>query len=259
MRAKWALLFGFCLVASSLAFAQGGPPLITDDPGTPGNHNWEINVGIIADRRPTVREYQVPQLDINYGYGDRIQLKYQVPWLIRGEDGTATRSGLGKSLFGVKWRFFENDEHGLQISTYPQLEVDNPNHSADRGLVDRGVRFLLPIEVTKKLGPVDVNGEVGHWFTQYGADQWIFGLAFGYQATHRLELLSEIYDFKTPDPGQADTTFDLGGRLKLKGPLVLLFMAGRSFRGPSSGQSQLIGYIGMQFLISSRQKTPPAP
>ncbi len=101
--------------------AQGGPPLITDDPGTPGNHNWEVNVGFLADRRPTVREYQVPQLDINYGYGERLQLKYQVPWLIRGEDGTATRNGLGKSLFGVKWRFFENEEHGLEFSTYPQL------------------------------------------------------------------------------------------------------------------------------------------
>ena len=257
MKAKWVLLLGFWLLASSLALAQGGPPLITDDPGTPGNGNWEINVGFMADRRPTVREYQVPQLDINYGYGERLQLKYQVPWLILAEDGTATRSGLGKSLFGVKWRFFENDRHGLELSTYPQLEVDNPNHSVQRGLVDRGVEFLLPIEVVKKVGPVDVNGEVGHWFTQYRPDQWIFGLAFGYQATRRLELLSEIYDFKTSDPAQADTTFDFGGRLKLKGPLVLLFMAGRSFRGPSSGQSQLIGYIGMQFLLGGRQTAPP--
>lgn len=257
MRARWALLVGFWLVASAWAFAQGGPPLLTDDPGTPGNHNWEINVGFLADRRPAVREYQVPQLDINYGYGDRLQLKYQIPWLIRGEDGIATRSGLGKSLFGVKWRFFENDKHGLEFSTYPQLEVDNPNRSVQRGLSDRGVRFLLPFEVVKKVGPVDVNGEVGHWFTQYGADQWIFGLAFGYQATHRLELLSEIYDFKTADPTQADTTFDFGGRLKLKGPLVLLFMAGRSFHGAASGQSQFIGYLGMQFLITPRQTSAP--
>ena len=30
-------------------FAQGGPPLVTDDPGTPGNGNWEINAAIQAN------------------------------------------------------------------------------------------------------------------------------------------------------------------------------------------------------------------
>jgi hypothetical protein len=32
--------------------AQGGPPFITDDPGTPGNKHWEINLGWIADHSP---------------------------------------------------------------------------------------------------------------------------------------------------------------------------------------------------------------
>lgn len=29
---------------------QGGPPLITDDPDTPGNRHWEINLGFILER-----------------------------------------------------------------------------------------------------------------------------------------------------------------------------------------------------------------
>ena len=32
------------------ARAQGGPPFLTTDPGTPGNGNWEINVGAAATR-----------------------------------------------------------------------------------------------------------------------------------------------------------------------------------------------------------------
>ena len=35
---------------------------------------------------------------------------------------------------------------------------------------------------------------------------------------------------------------------------MLLFMAGRSFRGPASGQPQLFGYLGMQFLFSTKHK-----
>ena len=32
-------------VFSRSALAQGGPPFISDDPDTPGNHHWEVNMG----------------------------------------------------------------------------------------------------------------------------------------------------------------------------------------------------------------------
>ncbi len=68
-------------LSTRAVLAQGGPPLITDDPGTPGDGNWEINIAFTAEKRKTVRSYENPILDINYGLGDRIQLKYEVPWL----------------------------------------------------------------------------------------------------------------------------------------------------------------------------------
>jgi hypothetical protein len=34
-------------MAARMSFAQGGPPMITDDPGTPGNGKWENNFAII--------------------------------------------------------------------------------------------------------------------------------------------------------------------------------------------------------------------
>jgi hypothetical protein len=58
------------------ALGQGGPPFRTDDPETPGDHHWEIKFGSIGDRNPAAGAYQVPDFDINYGLGDRIQLKY---------------------------------------------------------------------------------------------------------------------------------------------------------------------------------------
>jgi len=30
----------------------GGPPYYTNDPGTPGNLNWEINLGYMPDLTP---------------------------------------------------------------------------------------------------------------------------------------------------------------------------------------------------------------
>jgi hypothetical protein len=106
----------FCCMA---AHAQGGPPFRTDDPETPGNRHWEINFGWIGDRNPAAGAYQVPDFDFNYGLGDRIQLKYELPIAIeetRQQPATPIEAsqpgqvigGLGESLLGIKWRFYEH-------------------------------------------------------------------------------------------------------------------------------------------------------
>jgi hypothetical protein len=104
---------------SGMAHAQGGPPFRTDDPDTPGNKHWEINFGFIGDRNPAAGQYQVPDFDINYGLGDRLQLKYEIPIAIeetRPQPATGTDpatagqviGGLGESLLGIKWRYYEH-------------------------------------------------------------------------------------------------------------------------------------------------------
>ena len=106
-------------LAHAAAHAQGGPPFRTDDPETPGNQHWEINFGWIGDRNPSAGAYQVPDFDINYGLGDRIQLKYEIPIAIEetrpqlSSPGIAAEpghvlGGIGESLLGVKWRFYEH-------------------------------------------------------------------------------------------------------------------------------------------------------
>ncbi len=113
-----SLLFFFLLCAWA-ARAQGGPPFRTDDPETPGNKHWEINFGWIGERNPAAGAYQVPDFDINYGLGDRIQLKYEIPIAIEetrpqpadGVDAAVpgkVLGGLGESLLGIKWRFYEH-------------------------------------------------------------------------------------------------------------------------------------------------------
>jgi hypothetical protein len=55
--------------------------MLTDDPDTPGSGNWEINVGYIEERNKLERLRSVPHVDVNYGLGERIQLKYEIGWL----------------------------------------------------------------------------------------------------------------------------------------------------------------------------------
>jgi len=243
------------LARTAQVFAQGGPPLLTDDPGTPGNRNWEINIASTHFRRPGERAFEAPLLDINYGLGDRIQLKYEVPYIFDSDEGAPYRSAVGNSRIGVKWRFFQtNDEKGWNISIYPQLEVNNPFRAEALGLVDRGPRFLLPVEITKVFGPVEVNLESGYWITQDASKERIFGLALGHQFTEKFEGLAEIYDDVVLGGTARSTTVNIGGRYEFHKGLLINFMAGRRIIGGAVNfQPSLIGYIGLQVQLT-RQK-----
>jgi hypothetical protein len=243
------LLIGY----AAQVLAQGGPPLLTDDPGTPGNGNWEINIASTLFNSPGEREFEAPLLDINYGLGDRVQLKYELPYLFDSDEGAPYRGAIGNSLMGVKWRFFQQaDEKGLRISTYPQLEFNNPSNSVARGLVDRGPRFLLPLEISKGFGPVEVNFEGGYWFTRDGSNERILGLAVGRQFTKRFEALAEIYDNVVLGGTARSTTVDIGGRYELNKSLLINFMAGRRIIGSGivNGQPSSIAYLGLQVLLT---------
>jgi hypothetical protein len=250
------------------AQAQGGPPFITDDPGTPGDKHWEINVGWVASHNPGNSYYQTPDLDINYGWGDRIQLKYEIPIAVYTDSDNNTSAGLGESFPGVKWRPYEHHAAGepksdenmvFSIGTYPQASINNPTSAVRRGLVETGPQYYLPVEMTYKLGWFNFNGEVGHWFgNRHVPSRWGRGLIVGHEFNDRLELYSEIYDLQDANrigtaPKQRELTADLGGRLSLNrsGKIRLLFMGGRGIQAVTRQNSEpnWIAYLGVQFLF----------
>jgi hypothetical protein len=96
-----------CLGLSRAVEAQGGPPLETDDPGTPGPGHVELNVSAQAERDVSGTVYDAPRLDANVGVGARLQLKLEVPWRVATAPAQPTETGIGNVGVGVKWRFAE--------------------------------------------------------------------------------------------------------------------------------------------------------
>lgn len=242
------------ILSTTSARAQGGPPYYTNDPGTPGSLNWEINVGYMPFLFRGQSVSHTPDLDINFGLGSRIQLTYENAWLRvqpPGLQASAPKSeyGLGQSNPGVKWRFYDAGEGHLQVSMFPQLFLNNGNDAVKRGITPASETFELPFEFTKRIGPVDVNYEVGYDFVHKGANGWITGLVVGRDFTHKLELDAEFYNVGTFHPAFNQPLLDVGGRYKLHSPVILLFMAGRALRAASANQAYFQGYFGMQFLL----------
>lgn len=241
----WAVL----VFGSSLAVAQGGPPYYTTDPGTPGKNNWEINFGYMPFQFNGQSITHTPDVDINFGVGDRIQLTYEDAWLRVRDQGAPPKYGMGQDQLGVKWRFYDSGEDGMQFSIFPQLSLNNPNHAAQRGITPPGASLLVPMEFSKKFGPVDVNLEGGYNIVHMGPDGWFTGLVLGHEFTKSFEADTELFTTGTFHPSFADPVVDGGIRYKLRRPFILLLMAGRGLRPAQSNQPYFVGYFGVQVLL----------
>jgi hypothetical protein len=274
------LLFIFLLTLPLLgavsARAQGGPPFITDDPAPPGNHHWEINFGWIARHNPGQSYYEIPDVDMNYGWGDRIQLKWEQPLAAGTNANNSTGVGLGESLLGIKFRAWQHyipgkektdDNIDFSIGTYPQVSLNTPAGSAQRGIVEPGPQYYLPMEVTAQLGWLALDGEIGRWIGNANQpNQWGRGLIASHAFSDRLELYSELYDLQAinrigDQPKQRSLALDLGGRQSLDraNHVRLLFMGGRGIQTVTrtNGEPNWIAYIGIQLLLGPKDDDAP--
>jgi hypothetical protein len=253
-------VLALCVFFFSLpSHAQGGPPYYTNDPGTPGHLNWEINLGYMPFLYSNQSVSHTPDLDINFGVGERIQLTYENAWLRVHSPSSQTQPGqtepgktefgLGQSNPGVKWRFYDAGDSGLSVSVFPQLFLNNPNDAVRRGITPASESFLLPFEFSKKFGPIDVDYELGYQFVRKGPDGWLTGLVIGHEFTKKFEMDVELYGQGTFNPSENQPTIDFGARYKLHSPVILLVMAGRSLEPARSNQSYFLGYFGLQFLL----------
>lgn len=243
------LLIGLAAFGAASTYAQGGPPFYTNDPGTPGNLNWEINLGYMPFFYSDQSVSHVPDVDINFGIGERIQLTYESAWLRVQNPFGKTKFGEGQSNPGVKWRFYDKGGDGLKISIFPQFFLNNPNNAVRRGVTPAEESFLMPVEFSKGFGAIDVDFEAGYQLVHKGPNGFLAGLVFGHDFTKKLEGDLEFYNQGPFHLADNQPTIGVGARYKIHSPVIILLMAGRSLESSSSNQSYFVGYFGLQFLL----------
>ncbi|WP_194270713.1 hypothetical protein [Glaciimonas soli] len=232
------------------AWAVGGAPLETDDPDTPGDGHWEINLATIAQHTVQGDTVSLPDVDINYGLGDSIQLKADLPWTYVQQPGDGWKSGPGFANYGVKWRFIDEGDAGFSMSTYPQYAHSITTTSINRGIAPSGSQFFLPIEVSGKVGEFDLDGEIGRNFVQNGPNQWEAGFAAGHACGKGVDCLFEIHETYTQGAdgagGSTQTLLNVGASWQFTKSLAILAAAGREFGKRTPDQLQALFYFGIQ-------------
>jgi hypothetical protein len=239
------LLVVAVVLLSNIALAQGGPPVITDDPGTPGAGHWETNLGLTAEVMPHVQTYELPVIDVNYGLGARIQLAFETPWLVQQDGGTL--SGPGSSIAGMKWRFVDEKQHRFSMSVYPQFTFNLLSDSARRGLVEGASNLFFPIEFeTEIVGRARICLEAGGVFGNAQDSAWVYGLLLKRRVSKRLELLAELHDSYSLGSRTDAMVINFGGRWGLTKRYTLLGSLGTGIRGASDEKAALLSYIGIR-------------
>jgi hypothetical protein len=246
---KRALCFAFaiCSIGSGVARGQGGPPMITDDPGTPGDGKFEINLAIAFEHRPGETVFDAPAIDINYGVGDRIQLTLQGgPVLLKRSDHGAI-GGLGGTEAAVKWRFIDDQRTGITMSMFPRILFNISQSSVRRGLADHGTRFQIPLQFAKAFPGFDLDLEWGPLVSTIGRVQWLYGVVVAVDVSKTGAVMAELHGTSRVNFSRDELALNVGIRQKLNDHCVFIGSLGHELRSPEA--RAFIGYAGVQLLF----------
>lgn len=243
---------GLVLVAAcadmAVALAQGGPPLITDDPDTPGDGHWEINFGGTEQASKGAQSGDFLHVDANYGLGNKTQLKYETGFSYF-RSGDEHKQGMGDSLFGVKYRFFESgtETEGWRISTYPQVETRRPFGASDAELTTARTLYYLPIEVKEGLGPLAFVADAARELTAGGGAGWFGGFAVGYTPVQHWEMIGEVHSQTSALCPLEGRLAQIGSRVELSEEWTAMAALGRLVSDAAGAGTSTVGYIGLRW------------
>ena len=233
--------------AARVVLGQGGPPMITDDPGTPGNGKWENNFAITFEYRPGETAYDVPEIDLNYGVGDHIQLTLQTAPVLLKRSGQGLIGGWGGTEAAVKWRFLDGATSDVDMSMFPRVLFNVSQSSVRRGLAEDGTRFQIPFQIAKTFGRLRVDAEFGPLASTVGRSEWLYGIVCGFDVAKTTMLMAELHDESRMNFSRDVLTLNFGLRHEFTENYILIVSMGHELRSPNQ-PTALIGYFGMQFV-----------
>lgn len=221
--------------------------MITDDPGTPGNGKWEINLAVPFEHRPNETRFDAFGIDLNYGVGENIQLTLQGGPVLSKRSGRGLIGGPGGTAAALKWRFLDEEKSAFDVSISPRVTFNLAQSSVRRGLAAEGTRFQMPFQVAKTFGRFHADAEFGPLASTVGRGEWLYGIICGFEVSKPTMLMAELHGTSRMNFARDVLTINVGLRQEITETRILLASLGQEIR--DSDQSlAFIGYLGVQLL-----------
>ena len=250
------LTFFLLAISTQLAIGQESPPLMTDDSGVPGDGKWENNIGFAFQGNNEKNVVEGPIIDLNYGLGDHIQLKYEMGW--SAEKGEPLANHLDAAVLGLKYNFSDGTDDGLEFSLYPQTIFAFNNESGKK--VEFG--FILPAAVSKEYPGINFSVQAGFQILANETGGF-YGLMVGREFGEKFGLMAELHGVfakahNISDAGvehefffNQETFVNLGAAFKISETISILGAFGRKLNSAADAEngSENFAFAGLQFLM----------
>ena len=240
-------LFGCCVLAlgasiAGIAPCLAGPPFFTDDPEPVEPRHNEVYVFGTLDHADGASAIAGPAIEYNRGIAPDTQFHLVLPYAWNLPNRGATASGPGDVEFGIKYRFVNAGDGGLQVGVFPMVEL--ATGSARRGLGNGRTWYRLPLWVQKSAGAWTFDGGAGFIVNPApGMYEASFGgLLAQYAFNPRWTLGVEVFRQNRLAADQLGyTLLNAGGYLNFSQHFSVLFSAGGSVAGARHG----VAYLGL--------------
>lgn len=206
------LLIASSFILQPSSFSWAAHPLVTDDTGTQGAGNWQLELQAERarlDRTADAGAGAVQQVGtttvftpvLTYGLRENLDMALglnHVRSRVR-ENGVLTDDvdGMGDSALELKWRFYEAG--GLSFALKPGLAL--PTGDENRGLGTGEYSWAVNFIASYEAKPWTILGNVAYNHVRYRlaqdaaqsrADLWRVSGGLGYSVTDTLRLVGEV-------------------------------------------------------------------
>ncbi|MBI3938620.1 MAG: transporter [Betaproteobacteria bacterium] len=156
-----ALVLATLFLLGAPASSWAAHPYITDDTGTQGTGNWQLELMAEHDRNARTADpgggavHQVRKVTLfnpvlTYGVLDNLDVAFGLNQLRQRttEDGAVTQeaNGTGDSTLELKWRFYDADGLSLALKPGLVLPTGDENRGLGTGRLSWGVNLILTRE-----------------------------------------------------------------------------------------------------------------
>jgi long-subunit fatty acid transport protein len=201
------------LLASSFilhpsSFARAEHPFITDDTGTQGKGNWQLELqgDFLRDKSTAGGVEQKSKGDtytsvLSYGILDNLDVQVGVPFVSfrTSQNGVtvADESGVSDMTLELKWRFYE--EGGLSLGLKPGLTL--PTGDENKGLGTGKTSWGVTLLATYEAEPWTFLANVAYAHVRFKdaqtaadsrSDQWRVSGGASYELTGEWRLVGEL-------------------------------------------------------------------
>jgi hypothetical protein len=204
------LLSAAILIAPGASFAAR--PLVTDDAGTVGKGNVQVEIGIeMSSKKDTEEDVRIKEKEtetsatLTYGVLDSIDIVAGFPytWAKAKEDGETVFNAnrFSNVSFEAKRRFFEKDGFGLALKPGITLPTGNYKKGFGTGRVTYGMTFVASKEIEPFGFHINAGYNRNENKLEEQKDLWSASFAATYEVLKGLNVVGNVGVERNTDPG----------------------------------------------------------